>query len=358
MLHRDSTDHEAGPAAAPSLAKPGAQRSSSTSIHHGVRIGAILAAILAGTSLVYLTGGTKHAYPHILYLALLLGAHYYGAPGGLVAGAIAGLWVGPWMPLDVARGLPQPAVGWVSRTAFFVLIGGAAGVLMDVNKRRLARNRRLMREISEGYGRILRTFSRLVSMRDESTGGHCDRVALNAVTVGDALGLSADELHNLYWAGILHDLGKVVVPAPILLKPGRLTDEEYRRIKEHVTYGADLLVSASPNFERIAEAVRAHHERWNGSGYPDGLRSEEIPLAGRILAVVDVFEALTSERPYRGPRRPEDALAYLRRNAGVEFDPRVVEVFEDIFSAGKIQVVGLPEPVPAAVPPIVREWAA
>ncbi len=358
MFEEYSAERDLGLAGAPSLTQSVGDDSTSAFVRHGLRIGGVIAAVVAGALLVYLTGGTKQAYPHILYLALLLGAHFYGAPGGLLAGALAGLWVGPWMPLDVAQGLPQPTVGWVSRTAFFGLVGGAAGVLMDVNKRRLARNQNLVREISEGYGRILRTFSRLVSMRDESTGGHCDRVAFNAVTVGGALGLSDEDLHTLYWAGILHDLGKVAVPAPILLKPDRLTDEEYRRIKEHVIYGADLLVSASPNFERIAEAIRAHHERWNGSGYPEGLHGEEIPLAGRILAVVDVFEALTSERPYRGPRRPDAALTYLRRNAGVEFDPRVVEAFEDNFRAEKIQVVGLPDPVPAAVPPIVSQWAA
>lgn len=358
MLNANSPERQAGPSAPPSLAPPDARWSSSPPIRHSLRIGAIIAAIIAGAWLVYLTGGTKQAYPNFLYLALLLGAHFYGLWGGILAGVVAGLAVGPLMPLDVAQGLPQPTTGWISRTAFFVLIGGAAGILMDVNKRRLARNQTLMREISEGYGRILHTFSRLVSMRDESTGGHCDRVALNAVTVGEALGLSREELHNLYWAGILHDLGKVAVPAEILLKPGQLTDEEYRRIKEHVAYGADLLVSASPSFERIANAVRAHHERWDGSGYPEGLRGEEIPLPGRILAVVDVFEALTSERPYRGPHQPDEALRFLRQKAGVEFDPGVVEVFEETFRAGKIQVVGLPEPVPATVPPIVKDWAA
>lgn len=341
MLGQSLHVHEGYPAAH-KLKAMVARLPASPWLRHAAQLGLVGLTALLGTWLVYATGGTNQAYPHIMYLPVLLGAYFYGVWGGLVTGAACGLGIGPWMPLDVAAGTAQPAVGWLSRSAFFIGAGGLGGALMRINQRRLNRNEALMRELSEGYGRILRTFSSLVSMRDDQTKGHCDRVALNAVAIGQDLRLGDSELRNLYWAGILHDLGKVALPAAILLKPGPLTEEEYRQVQEHVTYGADLLDAAASTFADIAAGVRSHHERWDGSGYPQGLRGQEIPLSGRVLAVADVFEALTSERPYRGPMETQEAVEYLRDRAGTEFDPAVVEIFLRLYQQEMILVGSVP----------------
>src|SRR5690606_13984378 len=129
--------------------------------------------------------------------------------------------------------------------------------------------------------------------------GHCERVAQNAVSVGRVLGLPTNDLKALYWAGLLHDLGKIGVPEDILRKPGRLTGDEYTVMKRHARLGYEILMTVSSAFEELAEGVYTHHERFDGAGYPRGLKGEDIPIFGRILAVVDVFEAVTSERPYR-----------------------------------------------------------
>jgi len=160
--------------------------------------------------------------------------------------------------------------------------------------------------------------------------------------MGHALGISARETSILYWAARLHDLGKIAVPEYILLKSGRLTEDEFAEIRRHPSYGADLLASVSVTFRPIADVVRAHHERWDGLGYPLGLKGEEIPRLARLIAVVDVFEALTSERPYRSPMPAVQAMQYIRNGAGTQFDPELVEEFERLSILGKIECAGSP----------------
>ena len=136
---------------------------------------------------------------------------------------------------------------------------------------------------------------------------------------------------------MLHDLGKIAIPEYVLLKDGPLTDAEYTEVKRHPDFGAELLASVSREFSQIAEVVRAHHERWDGLGYPYHLKGETIPLMSRIISVVDVFEALTSRRPYRQPMYPAEALSHLHANAGKQFDPNLVTIFDICFSRGDIR---------------------
>ena len=127
-------------------------------------------------------------------------------------------------------------------------------------------------------------------------------------------------------ASLLHDVGKIGVPHTILRKPGRLTDAEFAIVKQHVVLG-EVLIREIPSLEEVRSAVVSHHERWDGGGYPHGLRGESIPLLGRIIAVADAYSAMTSDRPYRKSLSPEEAVAELRQCAGTQFDPQLVELF-------------------------------
>ena len=160
------------------------------------------------------------------------------------------------------------------------------------------------------------------------TAEHSERVGAMARAVGVELALVGEELEVLHWAGLLHDIGKLAVPEEILNKPGRLTPQEWAVIKRHPAVGADLLRTISPGLEPVAAAVRAHHERWDGSGYPDGLAGRAIPLAGRIVAVADVYDALTHPRSYRPDAfASASAIDHLTAGAGRLYDRDVVDAF-------------------------------
>ena len=148
------------------------------------------------------------------------------------------------------------------------------------------------------------------------------------------MGLSASDTRQMCLAATMHDVGKIAVPDAILLKPGALTPEERREMEQHADRGRRILSgSESPVMRLAAEIAGSHHERWDGAGYPYGLKGEAIPLAGRIVAVADVFDALTTARPYKQAWSPERARAHLQENAGSHFDPRIVEVFLSRWSA-------------------------
>jgi HD-GYP domain-containing protein (c-di-GMP phosphodiesterase class II) len=151
-------------------------------------------------------------------------------------------------------------------------------------------------------------------------------VADLAIRVGRKLGLDAEQLDETARAGELHDIGKMAIPDEILNKPARLTEAEYEFMKKHTVIGERML-AAAPALAGVARIIRSSHERWDGQGYPDGLAGEAIPLAARIVAVCDSFDAMTTQRPYNTPRTIEGGLAELRRCAGFQFDPRVVDAF-------------------------------
>jgi putative two-component system response regulator len=168
-----------------------------------------------------------------------------------------------------------------------------------------------------------------IEARDPSTAGHCERLARHAVRVGRTLALPDDDLETLYRGGYLHDLGKVGVPDRVLLKPGPLTAAEFDLIKRHTEIG-DSLCAPLQSLRRARSIVRSHHERLDGSGYPDGLAGDDIDPLAQIVAIVDVFDALTSRRPYRGPLSPDDAVRQLLREvADGRMSSRYVEAFLD-----------------------------
>ena len=172
----------------------------------------------------------------------------------------------------------------------------------------------------------LRSLATAIDTRDDYTGGHVERVSRYAAATGRELGLAGDELRALWIGAMLHDVGKIGVSDTILRKPGALTPQEYAEMKRHPEIGARVMDSSS--FLRPGlPAVLHHQERWDGTGYPAGLRGEEISLHGRIVAVVDCYDAMVTARPYRGANTDEAAFAEIRACAGTQFDPQVVEAF-------------------------------
>ncbi len=298
----------------------------------------VLLLLVGSWTASYYTGGTKHAYPHLFYVPILLGAYFFRVPGAWLTAAAAGILAGPLMPLDVDAGIAQPLGLWLFRMGFFLLIGLLTAVLFSQLDRRLAEVNELMEALAQHHVRTLMVLAQLHELRDTSTQGHSQRVAINALRIGQRLGLKGEDLHDLYWAGLLHDLGKILVPDGILLKEGPLTESEFLEIQKHPAFGAETLEGISDGFQAVAEGIRSHHERWDGHGYPKGVKGKDIPLAGRIIAVADVFEALTNDRAYRVALPVELALAYIQREAGLQFDPEVVQAFLELHRAGQISI--------------------
>ena len=184
-------------------------------------------------------------------------------------------------------------------------------------------------EFSATFDAMLMNLARALDARDGSGADHGANVAELTVHLARALGIPESELIHYERGARLHDIGKVRVPEMILLKPGALTDQEFEIVRRHTTLGFDIL--APIELLRVAaDIAHAHHERWDGSGYPRGLRGEEIPLPARIFAVVDVWDALTSDRPYRGKWTRTRAMEHIRALAGSQFDPKITRVFLEI----------------------------
>jgi len=190
-------------------------------------------------------------------------------------------------------------------------------------------NAQLVKELDLLNWGTLTALARAVDAKSPWTAGHSERVTENALKIGKALGLSDSELEDLHRGGLLHDIGKIGIPASILDKPGKLTDEERRMIQEHPRKGARILEPIAA-YAHVVPMVLQHHEWLNGEGYPDGLAGEDISLGARILAVVDVFDALISDRPYRKGMELGRTLEIIKQESGTQFDPNVVRAFLEI----------------------------
>jgi putative nucleotidyltransferase with HDIG domain len=197
-------------------------------------------------------------------------------------------------------------------------------------------NLALYENIYENLFATLYAFVNAVEARDLYTRQHSSRVTGISIIIGRQMGCSAEQLDILNFAGHLHDIGKIGIRDEILLKPGRLTDEEFEKIKEHPSIGANILKQMGL-WEEERRIIRCHHERWDGTGYPDGLKADQIPFLARILSVADVYDAMASDRAYR--KRMEEALILkiIHEGAGTQFDPQVVEAFETVYEQGKIR---------------------
>jgi putative two-component system response regulator len=218
-------------------------------------------------------------------------------------------------------GLAAGADDFFTKPVAFVELRTRLGALLRV---------RLLLSQLERAEAVITTLALTIEARDPYTLGHCDRLSRYAVAVGEGLGLDPEMVRSLRLGGYLHDLGKIAVPDGILLKPGPLDPIEYERIRAHPGAGSDLVLGLR-SMELVRPIMRHHHEKWDGSGYPDGLKGETIPLGARIISVVDVFDALHTERPYKAALSRSEAVSTLIRETDLGYwDPRVVETFLEI----------------------------
>ncbi|GAA5513157.1 hypothetical protein Dcar01_01883 [Deinococcus carri] len=244
-------------------------------------------------------------------------------------------------------------------------IQGLIGTVLDITERKLAEAtihqqnevlaalvRQRTQEVEQAQLEVLERLARAAELRDDNTGEHVRRVARTAAGLARRLGLAEDEVRLIERAAPLHDVGKIGVPDAVLLKPGRLTPEEFRLVQAHTELGASLLAGDSSRLVSAAcEIALTHHERWDGRGYPLGLAGEAIPLSGRIVAVADVLDALTSERPYKPAWTRAEALQEIRAQADAQFDPAVVAALEALLQEEEEEGDGEPGRPPCGSPP-------
>ena len=184
-------------------------------------------------------------------------------------------------------------------------------------------------KLEKAYLESIETLRYTVEAKDPYTRGHSDRVSEFSVLIGKYLGVSEEDLKNLQIGGLFHDIGKIGVPDSILLKPGRLSDDEYSEVKNHPTIGVHILSNATI-FKEILPIVKHHHERYDGHGYPSRLAGNDIPYLARVTAIADTFDAMTSKRTYRDALPIDVVISEFEKNSGTQFDPEIAEVFLDI----------------------------
>jgi putative nucleotidyltransferase with HDIG domain len=229
---------------------------------------------------------------------------------------------------------------WIAIGAVFVLLWILLLALARSASSTLRRQTTALRErsvaLSESYRRLeessleaIESLNATVEAKDPYTAGHSIRVQRIAVSIGRELGLTVKEMDALRFGALFHDIGKIAIPDDVLGKPGPLTDEERRLMQTHTVLGAQMLGGVAFLRDGAVDVVRSHHERWDGTGYPDGLRGEEVPFAARIFAVADALDAMTSHRPYRESIGWRAARREIVGQAGTQFDPEIVSVFCD-----------------------------
>ena len=197
-------------------------------------------------------------------------------------------------------------------------------------------NAKLYSVLEETFFQTIKALAESLEMRDPYTGGHTQRVMNYSMVIGSSMGLSKAYMSRLKLAALMHDIGKIGIGDSILLKGGKLTSEEFKIMKKHTEYGSEVLKNIK-HFNDILPGVRNHHERYDGKGYPDGLKGEKIPLMGRIIAVADSFDAMVSDRPYRKALDLEFAIDELKQNAGTQFDPKIVKAFVKVYNEKGLQ---------------------
>ena len=192
----------------------------------------------------------------------------------------------------------------------------------------LTQNTELSKDLNELFYKTIKAISSALDAKDPYTHGHSYRVTLYSMILAKKLNSSDQFMEEIETAGLLHDIGKIGIPQSILCKPGKLTEEEYEIMKTHPAQAEKIIMDVK-QLHIISDWLRSHHERWDGNGYPEGLKGEEIPLSARIIALADTYDAMTSTRSYRAAMTHETAIEEIKRCAGTQFDPRLAQLFID-----------------------------
>ena len=243
---------------------------------------------------------------------------YYGVPL-IVKGEVKGV-------LEIFhRGALSDDPEWLD---FLETLAGQAAIAIE-DATLFENLQRSNQELFHAYDATIEGWSHALDLRDKETEGHTQRVTTLTVELARRFGFTEEQLIHIRWGALLHDIGKMGVPDSILLKPDKLTDEEWEIMKRHPMFALEML-SPIPYLKSSLDIPYCHHEKWDGTGYPRGLKGEVIPMAARLFAVVDVWDALRSNRPYRQGWPEEEVLQYIRTHAGTHFDPKAVELFLQI----------------------------
>ena len=304
-------------------------------------LGFCLTALIA--HIAYVSGGSNTSATSLMSLAVITVSATNRKTVGIIHALISGLSIGPILPLHVELGIPQKPVNWIIRTLYLISVSLIVNYFAQYYIKEFEKNHRIEKEISQSNMATIYALIKLSESRDDETGTHVERVSqlcrLLAIKMQGIAKFSdyvTDEyIDNLSKASMLHDIGKVGIPDNILLKPGRLTSEEFEVIKQHPIIGANVLAEIYdmyPNnsFLKLGHSiVRYHHEKWDGSGYPNGISQEDIPLSARIMAIVDVYDALRSKRIYKASYDHEHSISIINEGRGKHFDPDITDIFID-----------------------------
>jgi putative nucleotidyltransferase with HDIG domain len=260
--------------------------------------------------------GRRHAIMTAVLSACMVGMVAHWNPGVLALEPDSGVWVQKWIDLTI----------WAST---LVLTAYAMGTLYEVKEQNL-------RELRRSYHGILVILCQFVA-KDKYTQNHSWRVSVYASKIAEWMGFDRERIEDVRAAGLLHDIGKLDVSREILYKASRLNADEYAEVSRHTQKGVDLLQSVGGSLQRVIPIVLAHHDKFDGSGQHE-ISGEQIPIEARILSVADVYDALTSDRPYRKAMSPFEAKETLVKGSGTDFDPAVIEAFLGAFRAGVLEV--------------------
>lgn len=262
----------------------------------------------------------------------------------------------PILIVTSVQGIENEVAGLESGADEF-LVKPLQPAVLRTRIRSMLRNKRVVDSLEEAET-ILFALAQTIEQRDKETGNHCQRLAALSVALGSAIGLPDEDLLALHRGGYLHDIGKIAVPDAILFKRGELTSEEWAIMRSH-TWKGEEICRPMRSLRPVLPIIRNHHERWDGSGYPDGLKGEDIPLLARILQLADIYDALISRRSYKEAFTVEDALAQLRREAEMGWrDPELVSVFCEVVRLPSLQAKLGEAPLSAGLPPESPELAS
>ena len=284
---------------------------------------------------ILLTGGTPTSLGHMAYIPIVFAAYRAGARGGLLAALIGAVMLGPVMYITDLQHNGEFGWPWLVRAVFFLGVGGTTGWLFGRCRVVTAAWREAALEVAERHHESMATLAAAAEAKDPTTGDHMYRCRDLAGALAGEAGLDGAAVADIAWSAMLHDIGKLYVPDAVLTKPGPLDPEEWELVREHPSRGAQLL-EGTRSFDTARRIARWHHENLDGSGYPDGLRGSVIPLEARIVRVVDAWDAMVNDRPYRRALALDRAMQELRDGAGAQFDPELVALFLAMAEDGRL----------------------